>query len=274
MREGIIIENTNTINTIESLKKDLATLGLKKGMTVIVHSSLSSIGWVCGGAVSVIKSLMDIITEEGNIIMPAQTGDYSEPCYWGNPPVPEQWYEIIRETMPVFDKHVTPTRGMGRIAEVFRSFPNVLRSDHPQASFTAWGKDSEDIIRVHNLEDSLGETSPLGKVYNINGYVLLLGVPYENNTSFHLSEYKSNVRMYTELAAPILENGKRVWKTFRDIDLDSEDFNSIGIEFEKNCNVSRGLVGQAESRLFHQKTSVDFATEWFKRNRGHRNLLK
>ncbi|MES9673280.1 AAC(3) family N-acetyltransferase, partial [Bacillus pseudomycoides] len=65
-----IVAETKLPNTIETITNDLKRLGLKKGMTVIVHSSLSSIGWASGGAVAVVEALMNVITKEGTIIMP------------------------------------------------------------------------------------------------------------------------------------------------------------------------------------------------------------
>ncbi len=56
----------------------------------MVHSSLSRIGWVTGGAVALIQALMDLITKKGNIMMPAYSSDYSDPTYWSNPPVPKE----------------------------------------------------------------------------------------------------------------------------------------------------------------------------------------
>ncbi|MED1448875.1 AAC(3) family N-acetyltransferase, partial [Bacillus pacificus] len=74
-----IVASTPLPNTIKTITNDLRKLGLEKGMTVIVHSSLSSIGWVSGGAVAVVEALMNVITEEGTIIMPTQSSDLSDP---------------------------------------------------------------------------------------------------------------------------------------------------------------------------------------------------
>ena len=99
-------------NTVSTLEADFITSGVQSGMTLIVHSSLSSLGWVCGGAVSVILSLEEVLSPEGTLVMPAHSGDLSDPAGWSNPPVPEDWFEIIRKEMPCFDKDLTPTRGM------------------------------------------------------------------------------------------------------------------------------------------------------------------
>ena len=53
----------------------------------MVHSSLSKIGWVCGAEVSVIQALLEVVGEEGTIVMPAHTGDNSDPSVWENPPI-------------------------------------------------------------------------------------------------------------------------------------------------------------------------------------------
>src|SRR5690606_22881796 len=129
--------------TIQSLREDLERLGLKPRMVVLVHSSLSKLGWVSGGAVAVILALELAIGRAGTPVTPAHAAHLSEPSHWVNPPVPEAWWQTIRDTMPAFDPDLTPTRMMGAIAETFRRGRGVLRSDHPQSSFTARGPRAE-----------------------------------------------------------------------------------------------------------------------------------
>lgn len=264
MSEKNIIENTPTPRTRKTIAEDLRNLGVKEGMTVLVHSSLKSIGWISGGEVAVIQALMDVVTEEGTIIMPTQSGALGDPSLWENPPVPKSWINIIKETMPAYDERISPTRGMGKIVEVFRTFPDVIRSSHPHHSFAAWGKHKSQIINNHSIDYSLGENSPLARIYDLDGFILLIGVDYDNNTSWHLAEYRSDIRKNVQLQAPIMENKKRTWKVFDDIDLDDEDFKEIGSEFEKHNDINIAYIGSAKSKLLSQKKSVDFATEWMK----------
>ncbi len=176
--------------TRESLAADLKELGLGEGERVIVHASLSSLGYVVGGAEAVIQALMDVLTSTGTLVMPTQSPQLSEPSFWENPPVPEEWWPVFREHLPAYDPHVTPAFWMGKVADTFRTFPGVFRSDHPKLSLAAWGNDARKMVEGHGLAFGLGEDSPLAKLYDRYAHVLLLGVGYESNTSFHLAEYR------------------------------------------------------------------------------------
>lgn len=272
MSEEEIIENSPMPITRESLAEDFERLGVRPGMAVIMHSSLRALGWVCGGPVAVVQALMDVVTRDGTIVMPAHTGNYSDPADWQDPPVPQSWWQIIYEAMPAFDPQVTPSFLMGSIAETFRTYPGVYRSNHPQVSFCAWGRHAQEITAWHTLEYSLGEGSPLARIYDRNGWVLLLGVGYDRNTSFHLAEYRSPGREQTMLGAPIIENGQRVWKKFRDIEINADVFPEIGTELEQTNLVQIGKVGLADCRLFPQRPGVDFAMQWLARERNREEL--
>lgn len=263
------IQGSEHPNTVKSLAADLAAIGVQPGMTLIVHSSLSKLGWVAGGPVAVVYALERAIGHGGTLVMPAHSSDLSDPSEWQNPPVPEVWWDVIRDTMPAYDPDLTPSRGMGAIPECFRKQRGVLRSSHPQVSFAAWGKHAETITRAHPLANSLGDESPLARIYDLDGWVLLLGVGHGNNTSLHLAEYRAAWpgKSVVTLGAPVLVEGEQQWVTFEDINIDTGDFPMLGEAFAATGAVRAGTVGRAPSLLMRQRALVDFAVEWMAANR-------
>jgi aminoglycoside 3-N-acetyltransferase len=272
MSEQDAIDLVQSPGTVDSLCGDLTRLGVTEGMSLIVHSSLSSIGWVCGGAVGVVLALEQALADDGTLVMPAHSGHLSDPAKWENPPVPQAWWQSIRESMPVYDPVMTPVSGIGAVAEVFRKQAGVTRSLHPNYSFAAWGRESEYVTGGEKLDFSMDSESPLGRLYELDGYVLLLGVGHGSNTSLHLAEYLADYdgKSYVDCFAPTIRDGIREWTCYRDIDLDSDDFGDIGAAFEKTGGVAIGDVGKATARLMRQRDLVDFAVAWMNEHRASR----
>ena len=256
--------------TKSDLLDALKEVGVQKGDALMVHTSLSRIGYVCGGPQSVIEALIEAVGPKGTIMMPTQSWKNLDPEIGVHPEVPEEYWQVIRDNWPPYDKKITPTQTMGAVAEMFRSWPGTLRSDHPARSVSAFGKYAEYLTKDHDLSNIFGEGSPIAKLYELNGSVLLIGVGYDKNTSIHLAdalaEYPGKHTSVEHSA--IMENGKRVWKAYETLFVDGEDFVEIGEAFEKACTVNFGTMGSAPLRLMRQRELVDFAVRWIEENRA------
>jgi aminoglycoside 3-N-acetyltransferase len=254
--------------TVDDLVRDLRALGLASGDTVLVHSSLSSIGYVVGGAYTLVSAMLNVIGAGGTLVVPTHSGDLSDPGKWENPPVPESWWPVIRATMPGFDARLTPTRMMGKIPDLVRLLPGAIRSAHPAVSFCAVGPNAELITSGHGLAFGFDEFSPLARLYDLNARVLLLGVGHDRNTSIHLGEFRVHKdREIIQEGAPMVVDGERQWVTFDTLDYDTDDFDQLGVSFGEMGNERVGKVGAASTRLFSQPQLVDFSVAWFRANR-------
>lgn len=250
---------------LEALEK----VGVCKGQVLMVHTSLSSLGYVCGGAQVVIEALLETVGREGTIMMPAQSWKNLDPATGVHWEVPESCWPLIRENWPAYDKNITPTNTMGAVAEMFRQWPGAVRSDHPARSVAAWGKEAAWLTADHDLSNIFGDGSPVGKLYELDGLVLLMGVGYDKNTSLHLADVRAaypGKHNCLEHSA-VMENGRRVWKEYETLFVDGADFPAIGTAFEKEYAVPKAPLGNGTLRLMKQRELVDFAVQWIEKNR-------
>ena len=249
----------------------LRELQLSPDEVVVVHSSLSRIGWVAGGAQAIVEGLQEAIGTNGTLVMPTHSAHLTEPSRWRAPPVPESWWPVIRAAMPAFRADLTPTRQMGAIPETFRHQRDVLRSNHPHTSFAARGPLAHTITKEHPLGCMFGERSPLARLYELNAWVLLLGVNHGNNTSLHLAESRARfpAKQFHIEGAPVLVNGQRQWVTFEDMMTDDDDFGALGEDFARDTGAERRVqLGNATLRLVQQREIVDYGVRWLEQHRA------
>ncbi|MCI0686007.1 MAG: AAC(3) family N-acetyltransferase, partial [Sporichthyaceae bacterium] len=243
----------------------------RDGDVALCHTSLRSLGWVCGGQVAVVQALLDVLGPEGTLVVPAHSTDNSDPATWHFPPVPQDWWQPIRDHLPGYDPRTTPVRGIGILPETVRTWPGAVRSAHPQVSFAAVGAQAAALLAEHRLDHRFGSRSPLGAMNRAGARILLLGAGYLSCTAFHLAETEvAGIGTETESCA-ILTDGGRQWVTYTDTVADEEDFADLGaaLESQRPELVRRGQVGDAESRLIEMPGAVEFASQWLA---AHRRL--
>jgi aminoglycoside 3-N-acetyltransferase len=257
------------IASVRSLTADLRVLGVRPGDVLLMHSSYKSVGSVAGGPQAVVQAVLDALGPAGTLVVPTHNSENTDPASWQHPPAPPEHWATIRHEAPGFDPERSPaSRWMGRLAELVRTWPGAVRSNHPQVSFAALGPHAAEIVAGHRLEDGLGESSPLAAVYRLDGKVLLLGAGHDSNTSLHLCECRQSDPPLHETGSSIRQpDGTARWVTWTEIVEESEDFDVIGVEFEATGAVAKGRVGRSTARLMPQRALVDFGTAWMRKFR-------
>ena len=161
--------------TQESLANDIRNCGVVSGDTLLVHSSLSKIGFVEGGPKTVVNALLNVIGPKGNLLMPTS-------------PNAGLQLEYIRN-LEVFDVENDKSK-LGAISEYFRTLPNCLRSAHPTEPVSCLGPDAEYFTKDHFGElTPYTAKSPFYRVSERGGKILYLGVTLDNaGTNLHTLE--------------------------------------------------------------------------------------
>lgn len=228
--------------TAQTFRQDLEAIGVERGSTLIVHSSLSVMGWVEEGAPTVVRTLIDVLGDGGTLAMPAAT---------------PQCVDVANE----FDRATTPTK-MGAIAETFRGWPGTLRSDHPLESVCARGASAEEITREHPLAFSEGPGSPFGELYELDARILLLGVGFNRCTALHFAETVASKRRTMTVRFP----HKGAWIEVPNVadDLDTH-FPIVGAEYLAARRAVVAQIGEARVLFFAMRDLVAFAREYFER---------
>lgn len=261
--------DSRPILTLPELTDQLRACGITEGQTVIAHISLSRLGFVVGGAETVVRALLALLGPSGTLMMPAQSWKNLDPetgVHWEEP---KEWWPIIREHWPAYDPAVTPSIGMGAVAEMLRTWPGAVRSDHPARSFAAVGPRARRLTEGHDLSNIFGDGSPLDKLYQSDGYVLLIGVGHDKNTSLHLAENRAGYpsKRTVQESSAMLVDGVRRWVTYSTLEVDDHDFVDLGKDYEQESGLPVYQVGGAEVRFFKQRPFVDWAAAWMEQHR-------
>jgi aminoglycoside 3-N-acetyltransferase len=215
------------------LTGQILALGVEPGGVLVVHTAFSRLAPVEGGPRGLIEALQTALGPVGTLVMPSMSDDDHHP----------------------FDAEQTPCLAMGVVADTFWRLPGVLRSDSPHA-FAAIGPRAAEITGPHPLDVPHGLASPVGRVYELDGQVLLLGVDHDANTTVHLAENMAAVRYRRPMHVTILDAGRPIRFDYAETDHCCQNFNLMDGWLEPQQRQHRGAVGRAEARLARARDLV------------------
>lgn len=254
----------------DSLTTQLRNLGLKSSDTIMLHASMRAIGRV-ESPDQIYQAIMEVIRPDGTLMMYVGCEPKYEAVGRGKVSASEE--KTILEQCPAFDPDTTVARpDYGILAECFRRSPGVICSTNPGARIAALGVKAKWLRADHSLNYGYGTESPLAKLYESGGKLLLLGSDLDQVTMLHYAEHIAPVqnKRIVRFKVPLSQNGSKVW-----VDVEEYD-TSIGIRrwpdrffatildnYLKGHDIHPKNVGKANSYLIDAKSLVDFAIPIF-----------
>jgi aminoglycoside N3'-acetyltransferase len=221
------------------LADQLRTLGVRQGGVLVVHLSYRAVRPIEGGPAGLIEALGAVVGSEGTVVMPSWGEDEDRP----------------------FDPATTPVSAdLGATADIFWRLPQVRRSAHPFA-FAALGSHAAAVtadplpLPPHRLQ------SPIGRVYELDGQILLLGIGHEANTTIHLAEVLAQVPYGVPKYCTILERGRPVRIDYLENDHCCQRFALVDEWLRARDLQREGRVGQAHARLVSSRDVVTVVAE-------------
>jgi aminoglycoside 3-N-acetyltransferase len=160
-----------------------------------------------------------------------------------------------------FDPNTTPTLDMGITAETFWRQPGVLRSTHPGGSFAAQGPLAARICEPQPLSPPHGPDSPVGRVHELDGQLLLLGVTHSENTTLHLAEVIAKVPYSVAHPCVVEVDGELRTLLIAETDHCCTRFRLADRWLSDKAKQRTGLVGNAHARLCASRDVVAVALE-------------
>lgn len=257
------------------LVKGLRDLGVGESGVLMVHARMSALGWVVGGTQTVVEALLEAVGSEGTLL--AYVGWEDDP--WHIREWPEEWQRAYQDELPPFDPELSAAdREVGRIPERIRTWPGARVSAAHVFRMAAIGPRAEWLTADQPWDHPQGPGSPLAKLVQAEGQVLLLGAPLDTLTILHHAEalVDSPERRSVVYSIPVADGGRVVWREVHDLDTSSrgafpyERFVPVGVDpfaaigqaaLQAGCG-KRGRVGEADSVLFQAGPLVQFAVEW------------
>jgi aminoglycoside N3'-acetyltransferase len=217
----------------------LRALGVKAGGVLLIHTSFRAVRPIEGGPLGLIEALRDALGPDGTLVMPSMTDDDDAP----------------------FDPASSRSApDLGVVADTFWRLSGAARSKHPSA-FAAIGPHAAAITADPLPIPPHIAASPVGRVHDLDGQVLLLGCSHSENTTLHLAEILAGVPYRVPKHCTVLRDGRPMR-----IDYDENDHCCERFALADGWLRSRGLqaegrVGHAAARLARAQDIVRIAVE-------------
>lgn len=256
---------TFTPMTRAKLVEGLRRLGVEPGTVLMVHVRMSAFRWIVGGIDAIVEALLDAVGPSGTLL--AFTGWEDSPYHlplWDMYP---RWQAAYRDDQPAFDPAVSSARrDFGRFPERLRTWPGAHRSAHPEASFAALGPSASRLLADQRDNDPFGVDSPLARLCEQDGLVLLLGAPLNRLTLCHHAESLTDLpgRRFHTFRAPVAGMGLREYRMI-------DTFYGAFPYYEENRGIeapTRTMAEQAVAARAARSTQIGAATAWLFNSRA------
>ena len=224
--------------------EQLRHVGVSPGVVLLVHTSFRAVRPVEGGPSGLIDAIRQAVGPEGTIVMPSWTPSDDE----------------------IFDSARTPASpDLGIVADTFWRMPGVLRSDHPFA-FAAAGRAAAQITGDPFDVPPHSPRSPIARVHELDGRVLLLGVGHDANTTIHLAEILGGAPYRVPKHITVEQAGRPVRIDYGENDHCCQRFALADEWLRARRLQTEGQVGHAHARLMRSRDVVSVVGEQLARD--------
>ena len=181
---------------------------------LLMHSSLHSLGRVEHGADSVVDAVLEVIGDDGTLMVPT--------------------FNYTLGELDLFDPDQVPSQ-CGIVTETLRQRPEAIRSLHPNYSVAAIGKDAEPLTREHWRAESVGVGSPIDRIAREDGYIFLLGVKHDADSTMHVGEAYAQAAYRGVRFDP-------TWPRTAQVRTPSGDLVELSLNDEPGCSTGFGMI--------------------------------